>query len=82
MGKLNWSSPAQAIDAGLVLVPEDRKSHGLFTALSVRINVTIPILSSLTRFGVLKRTAEDEVVQGARSGCRLSCRLPIKRRNS
>ncbi len=61
----NWTSPAQAIDAGLVLVPEDRKTQGLFTALSVRINVTIPILSSLTRLGVLKRAAEDAVVQQA-----------------
>lgn len=60
-----WSNPAQAIGAGLVLAPEDRKAHGLFTALSVRINVTITILSTLTRFGVLKRAAEDEVVQGA-----------------
>lgn len=61
-----WSSPAQAIGAGLVLAPEDRKAHGLFTALSVRVNVTIPILSTLTRLGILKRSAEDEVVQAAR----------------
>ncbi len=60
-----WGSPAQAIDAGLVLVPEDRKAHGLFTTLSVRINMTIPILSTLTRFGILKRSAEDKVILGA-----------------
>ena len=63
--KAKWGSPAQAINAGLALVPEDRKAHGLFTALSVRINVTIPILSTLTRLGVLKRAAEDAVVHGA-----------------
>lgn len=65
-GASDWSSPAQAIDAGLVLVPEDRKAHGLFTALSVRINVTIPILSSLTRLGILKPAAEDAVVEQAK----------------
>ena len=64
-GAASWTSPAQAINAGLVLVPEDRKTQGLFTALSVRINVTIPILSSLTRFGVLKHAAEDAVVRQA-----------------
>ncbi len=64
-GSAAWGSPAQAIDAGLVPAPEDRKAHGLFTSLSVRINVTIPILSTLTRFGVLKRSAEDKVVRGA-----------------
>ena len=61
-----WVNPAQAIRSGLVLVPEDRKTHGLFTALSVRINVTIPILSRVTRFGILKRRAEDKVVQTAK----------------
>ena len=62
----SWSNPAQAIDSGLVLVPEDRKSHGLFTSLSVRINVTLPILSRLTRFGVLQSLAEDEIVAEAK----------------
>ena len=62
----SWSNPAQAIDSGLVLVPEDRKSHGLFTSLSVRINVTLPILSRLTRFGVLQSPAEDEIVEEAK----------------
>ena len=62
----SWSNPAQAIDSGLVLVPEDRKSHGLFTSLSVRINVTLPILSRLTRFGVLQSLAEDKIVAEAK----------------
>ena len=47
-------------------MPEDRKAHGLFTALSVRINVTIPILRRLTRFGVVRGPAEDKVVERAR----------------
>ena len=45
-----WKNPAQAIRAGLVLVPEDRKTHGLFTDLSVRINVTLPILPRVDAF--------------------------------
>ncbi|MCY4072090.1 MAG: sugar ABC transporter ATP-binding protein [Chloroflexi bacterium] len=60
-----WSNPAQAIASGLVLVPEDRKSHGLFTSLSVRINVTLPILSFLTRFGVLQSPLENKIVAEA-----------------
>jgi len=62
----SWSNPAQAIESGLVLVPEDRKSHGLFTSLSVRVNITLPILSRLTRFGVVQSQAEDEVVGQAK----------------
>jgi len=63
----SWSNPAQAIDAGLALVPEDRKSHGLFTSLSVRVNVTLPILSRLTRFGVVDSQAEDAIVEAAKA---------------
>ena len=62
----NWSNPAQAIDSGLVLVPEDRKTHGLFMSLSVRINVTLPILSHVARFGVLQRDVESKIVDDAR----------------
>lgn len=62
-----WVNPAQAIDSGLALAPEDRKAHGLFTSLSVRINVTLPILSRISRFGVLKFQAEDAIVEEARA---------------
>ena len=61
-----WGNPAQAIDSGLALVPEDRKTHGLFTSLSVRINVTLPILPRISRFGILLFRAEDEIVEEAR----------------
>ena len=61
----SWSNPAQAIESGLVLVPEDRKSHGLFTSLSVRVNITLPILSRLTR---LRRPAEPGGGRGRRGG--------------
>lgn len=58
-------NPAQAIQAGLALVPEDRKAHGLFTALSVRINITLPILPRITHFGILRRETESEIVDHA-----------------
>jgi len=42
-----------AIARGLVYVPEDRKTQGLFLGLSVRKNLTINILRSLSRWGLL-----------------------------
>ncbi len=60
-----WKTPSQAIRAGVALVPEDRKSQGLFTALSVRINITIPILSRLSRLGIVRRAREERVVSSA-----------------
>ncbi|HWA81424.1 MAG TPA: sugar ABC transporter ATP-binding protein [Acetobacteraceae bacterium] len=54
------SSPADAIHAGLgiALVPEDRKSEGLLLPLSVRDNLTLPILARLSRLGVIRGAAE------------------------
>jgi len=42
-----------AIARGLVYVPEDRKTQGLFLNLSVRKNLTINILSSMSNWGLL-----------------------------
>jgi ribose transport system ATP-binding protein len=52
--------PADAIRAGLgiALVPEDRKTEGLLLPLSVRTNLTLPILARLSRFGVIRGAVE------------------------
>ncbi len=52
--------PADAIRAGLgiALVPEDRKSEGLLLPLSVRDNLTLPILGRLSQFGVIRGAVE------------------------
>ncbi len=52
--------PADAIHAGLgiALVPEDRKTEGLLLPLSVRTNLTLPILAQLSRLGVIRGGAE------------------------
>jgi len=41
------SSPSEAIDAGIALVPEDRKQQGCFLAHSVSRNLTLPSLPRL-----------------------------------
>ncbi|MCS7051005.1 MAG: sugar ABC transporter ATP-binding protein, partial [Thermomicrobium sp.] len=55
-------TPRDAVRAGIVLVPEDRKREGLVLLLSVRENVTLPVLSALGRFGVPSRRAEETIV--------------------
>jgi len=54
------ASPADAIRAslGIALVPEDRKSEGLLLPLPVRDNLTLPILSRLSRLGVIRGALE------------------------
>jgi ribose transport system ATP-binding protein len=58
-------SPKEAVEAGLALVPEDRKSQGLFLEQSIRSNVTLASLETLTRFGVIQRKRETDAVRQA-----------------
>jgi len=43
-------NPSRALGAGVALIPEDRKAHGLVLSHSVRFNITLP---NLLRFGLL-----------------------------
>jgi ribose transport system ATP-binding protein len=54
------ASPADAIHAqfGIALVPEDRKTEGLLLPLPVRDNLTLPVLSRLSRLGVIRGGTE------------------------
>lgn len=65
------SVPA-AIAAGICLVPEDRKSEGLFLDFSLTENVVMPSLSALSRAGFVDRQAETDEADRFRS--RLSIR--------
>ena len=54
-------NPRDAIQAGIVLAPEDRKKDGLCTKLSIRHNIALPNLDFLCdRFGVIKWGMEAE----------------------
>ena len=59
-----FTSPLQAIRAGIGLVTEDRKSQGLLLAQPIRINATLSDLSAVSRGGWLQRALEHRLVQG------------------
>jgi ribose transport system ATP-binding protein len=65
--RVRLGSPADAIrpNMGIGLVPEDRKSEGLFLKLSGRQNATLPVVSRFTRFGMIDSMAETEAVAAA-----------------
>ncbi len=56
-------SPTDAIRAGIALVNEDRKAHGLFLKLDVTFNTTITALKSYCKSGVIQRKREGAQVQ-------------------
>ena len=45
--------PADAIEQGIVLVPEDRRTQGLVLADSVERNLTLPLVRRLSRGGLV-----------------------------
>jgi ABC-type sugar transport system ATPase subunit len=54
--KVAIKSPAQGIKHGIAYVPEERRRLGLFPILSVRANMTIPILREIRElFGINNR---------------------------
>lgn len=57
--------PNDAIKSGLgiALVPEDRKSEGLLLPMSVRDNLTLPILNDFSFGGVINGSSEKRTVK-------------------
>ncbi|NCA98870.1 MAG: sugar ABC transporter ATP-binding protein [Clostridia bacterium] len=53
-------SPRQAIDAGIALVPEDRKRHGALLTLSVKNNINMAIYNRISQLSVINSKKELE----------------------
>ena len=60
---MKTGSPAAAIRAGVAFLPEDRKADGIIPHLSVRENITSAILPHISRGGLVRERAQDELVQ-------------------
>jgi ribose transport system ATP-binding protein len=65
-GKRLQPHPAKVIDAGIALVPEERRSQGLFTILTIRANVPVMNMRKISRRGFIdsgreRKTAHDYI---------------------
>lgn len=59
-------NPMDAIKAGIVLAPEDRKKDGLCTKLSIRENIALPNLDIIcTKLGIIRKQKEKEMTKKA-----------------
>ena len=56
-------SPQEAIRAGVLLAPEDRKLHGLVLDMSVQENITLPSIRDYSRWKLINKKKEREVAQ-------------------
>ncbi len=59
---LHLRGPHDAIEAGIALVTEDRKTQGLILGMSVRENVTLPHLEEFVHYGHIERGEETKSV--------------------
>jgi len=60
--KVNITSPKVANKLGIGLVPEDRKQHGTILDMSIRNNVSLPIINILSKFGFIRFKTEESIV--------------------
>jgi ribose transport system ATP-binding protein len=60
--KVLIKSPADAIHKGLGFVPEDRQSQGLIPLMSLKENITLPILKNIAKYKVIKSKEENKLV--------------------
>lgn len=65
--KVHLGSPADALRPNMAigLVPEDRKTEGLFLKLPGRQNASVPVVSRFTRFGMIDDGKETQAVEEA-----------------
>lgn len=56
------STPREAIKHGIGYVTEDRKNAGIFALMTSRENITISILSQLTKLGIVRAGKEQEIL--------------------
>ena len=56
--KLHLRSPKEAVEAGIVLVPEERRKEGIFVEESVTHNLSVATLDKWTSFGFVRRSLE------------------------
>ena len=56
------ANPAQAMEHGIALVPEDRQHEGLLMPMTIAENGSLAALRTLSRFGWRQEAAADETV--------------------
>ncbi len=60
---LHIRSPRQAVHAGICLVPEDRKRHGIVPLLGVGYNITLSVQETFSHFGMVDQSEEMQTIQ-------------------
>ena len=68
---LTVRSPRDAIQNGIYLAPEDRRRSGLIVDMTIRDNITMPVLARYAPGGLIQRGREEAVAQAASKALRV-----------
>ena len=60
---VRFTTPAEAVDAGIGYIPRERRVEGLVLFLPVAANMTLPDLGSLTRYGLIDAGKERTLAE-------------------
>ena len=71
-----FSSPREAMNAGIGYVPEERRSEGLVLEFSVGENITYSTLPSISRAGIVNARAERSIVKTQVKALGIKARRP------
>ena len=62
--EMRFRAPVQAVRNGIAMIPEDRRAHGVATALSVGENIALASLDRMSAGGFVKTGEEAAIVDG------------------
>lgn len=72
--RLEINSPSDAVNNRIAMLPENRKEHGLFLPLSVKFNITINNLKTLTsKLSIINTDKENSVAENWRNSLSIKC---------
>jgi ribose transport system ATP-binding protein len=69
--EINPTSPREAIDLGIALVPEDRKRHGALLGSSIKHNINMPIYERISKGSVIDSKQEKAIAERYREDIRI-----------
>jgi D-xylose transport system ATP-binding protein len=75
--KIDTGTPLKAIKAGLAMVPEDRKQHGIVPDLSVGHNITLSVLARYASGSRIDQDAELKTIRSEIASVKLKTASPF-----
>lgn len=74
--EMKINSTKDAVKAGIMLLPEDRKVEGLILQMSIRENIVVPSLPDISTFGLVNKKKGKTIAKDYVGQLRVKCTSP------